>query len=312
MNPATVENLGYYRDGLRALSIAELLALDLPAREYVLRPIIPNRGLAMLYAPRGAGKTFLALSLGVAVASADKALRWTADAPRRVLYIDGEMPLETLQQRLSLVIAGSNATLDPANFTLLAADHQEFGLPDLSSTDGQSQIEPFLNGVDLLILDNLSTLVRAGRENESESWIVVQEWFLRLRRRGIAVLMVHHAGKGGNQRGTSKREDVLDTVIALRRPGNYDPSQGARFEVHLEKARGLAGDEAKAFEATLEVTEERAMWTCRDLEDVKLRQAADLFRDGLSVREVAAEMEISKSAAHRLKDKGKAEGLIDA
>ena len=32
------------------------------------------------------------------------------------------------------------------------------------------------------------------------------------------VLFVHHSGKGGQQRGTSRREDVLDTVIALRYP----------------------------------------------------------------------------------------------
>ena len=30
-------------------------------------------------------------------------------------------------------------------------------------------------------------------------------------------------------------------VIALRRPSNYEPKDGARFEVHLEKSRGLFG-----------------------------------------------------------------------
>jgi hypothetical protein len=41
----------------------------------------------------------------------------------------------------------------------------------------------------------------------------------------------------GRQRGTSRREDALDTVIALRRPDDYSPEQGARFEVHFEKLR---------------------------------------------------------------------------
>ena len=53
-----------------------------------------------------------------------------------------------------------------------------------------------------------------------------------LRRRGVSVLIVHHAGKGGEQRGTSRREDVLDTSISLRRPSDYLPTEGARFEVH--------------------------------------------------------------------------------
>ena len=91
---------------------------------------------------------------------------------------------------------------------------------------------------------------------------------MRLRRRGVSVLIVHHAGKGGQQRGTSRREDVLDTSISLRRPDDYIPTEGARFEVHLEKARGVHGEAAKPFEAKLEVRDKAAIWTTRDIEDV--------------------------------------------
>ena len=66
-----------------------------------------------------------------------------------------------------------------------------------------------------MILDNLSALCVSGKENEGESWLPVQRWALRLRQRGISVLFVHHAGKGGAQRGTSRREDLLDVVINL-------------------------------------------------------------------------------------------------
>jgi hypothetical protein len=63
---------------------------------------------------------------------------------------------------------------------------------------------------------------------------------------------VHHAGANGRQRGTSRREDALDTVIALRRPEDYSPEQGARFEVHFEKLRNrVEGDGALPFEAKL-------------------------------------------------------------
>jgi putative DNA primase/helicase len=93
-----------------------------------------------------------------------------------------------------------------------------------------------LEGVDLLILDNLSTLMATGSEGASNVWLPIQNWLLRLRRKGVAVLIVHHAGVNGRQRGTSRREDALDTVIALRRPDDYLPQQGARFEIHIEKA----------------------------------------------------------------------------
>ena len=75
---------------------------------------------------------------------------------------------------------------------------------------------------------------------------------LRLRRKGVAVLLIHHAGVNGRQRGTSRREDALDTVIALRRPADYSPEQGARFEVHIEKARTLVGEGPSPFEAAVE------------------------------------------------------------
>jgi hypothetical protein len=47
----------------------------------------------------------------------------------------------------------------------------------------------------------------------------------------------------------SRREDVLDTVVNLRRPEDYE--QGARFEVHFDKSRGFMGKDAEPFEATL-------------------------------------------------------------
>ena len=113
------------------------------------------------------------------------------------------------------------------------------------------------------------------------------------------MLIVHHAGKGGEQRGTSRREDVLDTVISLRRPSDYSPREGARFEVHYEKARGAHGDAVKPFEARLEL----GAWTMRDIEDVNLARVKALSEDNLSVREIADETGIPKSTVARLKKK---------
>ena len=154
--------------------------------------------------------------------------------------------------------------------------------------------------MELVIIDNLATLARHGRENEAEGWLPVQQWILSLRRQGISVLLIHHAGKGGQQRGTSSREDVLDTVINLRRPDDYQTEQGARFEVHLEKARGIVGDGAKPFEATLEAQGRALVWRCRDLEDVRLAQVKELKAEGLSANKIAEETGIPRSTVQRL------------
>src|ERR1700733_11200953 len=102
---------------------------------------------------------------------------------------------------------------------------------------------------------DISTLCRNSKENEADAWLPVQEWALRMRASGRSVLFIHHAGKGGHQRGTSKREDILDTVIALRRPNEYKSKDGAIFEIHFEKARGFFGEAANPFEVQLMIND---------------------------------------------------------
>lgn len=280
----------------------------------LLDPILPERSLAMLYAPRGVGKTLLGLSIGLAVASGSRLLRWSAPKPRRVLYVDGEMPMVSLQERLQAISSELNAEIPNDGFRVLAADNTENGI-SLGTEDGQRAIGPLLADVDLLILDNLSTLCTTGSESASDAWVPMQNWLLGLRRKGVAVLLIHHAGTNGRQRGTSRREDALDTVIALRRPENYSPEQGARFEVHFEKLRNrVDGDGAVPFEARLETVladlGQGIRWSARDLRPPMLKQAAELYDQGLSVRQVAASLRISKSEAGRLRLKVLDDGLV--
>jgi hypothetical protein len=47
---------------------------------------------------------------------------------------------------------------------------------------------------------------------------------------------VHHAGRNGQARGISKREDPLDWVLRLRTAGNQQ--QGAYFTLDFRKLRG--------------------------------------------------------------------------
>ncbi|WP_439402672.1 AAA family ATPase [Bradyrhizobium sp. DASA03068] len=260
-------------------------------------------------ASRGTGKTHVALGIAYAVATGTEFLRWNAPKPRRVLLIDGEMPASALQERLASIVAGTTVEPEDDMLRILAGDLiEEGGVGNLAAPEIQAKLDHLLRDIDFLILDNLSCLTSVVRDNDAESWGPMQGWLLQLRRRGISVLIVHHSGKGGQQRGTSRREDVLDTSISLRRPSDYTPVEGARFEVHLEKARGVHGDSAKPFEARLETRDGESVWTTRDIEDVNLARVEALLDDGLSVREIADETGISKSTVHRLKKKLEAEG----
>jgi putative DNA primase/helicase len=270
---------------LRPLAIDEFLRLDLPPREMVLGPWLPEKGLAMIHSSRGVGKTHLALSAGYAVACGGSFLGFEAPKPRPVLYLDGEMPASTMQNRLALIVAGfESQPPEPGFFQLLSADVTDGGLPDLGTSEGQAEIDAAIGDAELIILDNLSALLRCGKENEAESWLPVQSWALAHRRAGRSILFIHHAGKGGLQRGTSRREDVLDSVIALRRPEDYRADQGARFEVHFEKARRFHGEDARSFEARYEERDGAALWTRTEIADAELTRVVGALRDGMSIR----------------------------
>ena len=291
------------KPSLRLVTAAELLTMKVPVRQMALAPILPQPGLSMLYAPRGMGKTHVALSLAYAMASGGKALRWQAPQPRRVVHVDGEMPAGALQERLAQIVRGAGYTPPADDFLrFLAADLMPDGLSSIARPEVQAALDAATEDAEVLILDNLSTLAGGLRENEADDWEPVQQWLPSQRRRGKHVLVIHHAGKSAQQRGTSRREDVLDTVIALRRPSDYEPEQGARFEVHLEKARGILGADTAPFEARLVKAEGGGVtWAIADLKDAQRDRAEELLAEGMSVRDIAEETGMSKSAVHRIK-----------
>src|SRR5262249_51898851 len=188
-------------------------------------------------------------------------------------------------------------------FRLITPDLQEEGIPSLSTPLGQELIEQKLGGAELVILDNVTTLFPGGKENEIESWRPAQSWILRLRRRGVAVLFAHHAGRNGQSRGTSGREDVLDTVIALRRPDDYRVEQGARFIVEYEKTRSIYGGDVEPFEAQMETHTGAAVWLTDKPKADLLARVLELREAHVSIRAIAAQLGIDKGKVERILNK---------
>ena len=100
-------------------------------------------------------------------------------------------------------------------------------------------------------------------------------------------------------------------MIALRRPEDYSPDQGARFEIHFEKLRNrVEGNGVAPFEARVENVGDGVRWSSSDLKPPLLMQAAELFEEGMTVREIASALRISKSEAGRLRQRALAENLM--
>jgi len=264
-------------------------------------PAIAQQGLSMLCARRGIGKTQLATELAYGAAMGVSCLggRFKVDRPFKVIYVDGEMPARSLQERFVRISKGHNGKLpQPDYLRIVTPDLQERGIPDLATPQGQDAIEMLLGNTDLVILDNLSSLCRRGKENESESWLPIQEWVLKLRSKGTAIMFVHHAGKKGDPRGTSRREDVLDTIISLKHPNDYKASQGARFIVKYEKSREVYGEQVEEFELWLKTDGETTVWETPQIDEEKAsleEKIIELHLQQKSYREIEFELGVGKT-----------------
>lgn len=149
----------------------------------------------------------------------------------------------------------------------------------------------------VIFIDNLSTLCRTGKENDSESWNMVQTWAIKHRSQGRSIVFVHHANKSGGQRGSSKKEDILDNVIFLQRPEDYDESKdGAKFEVTFEKNRSLFGKDTATILANLD-HEGKWHWEYVQSKDEK---ALEMLNSGLKQKEIDNDLGVSASAVSKM------------
>ena len=297
---------------LKTISIDELFSLELPEREMLLSPFLPSQGLVLLVARRGVGKTHIALGIAYAVATGGTFLCWSAPTAKRVLYVDGEMPLVLMQERLKIIESMSPLKPDSSCFQLITPDRQDQPIPDLSLKAGRDVFEEIINDYDLIILDNISCLFRSGNENDSDSWQEAQGWALDLRRRNKSILFVHHTNKNGGQRGTSKREDILDAVIILKQPDDYKSEEGARFDVIFDKSRHFTGEDAKSFQVQLvEEGEGKYKWILSDTpKDEEIKQIAEMKKQGLTIEEIKIKTKLTKAKVEWRLGKAKEQGLL--
>ena len=292
--------------GCEPIDLHDFLALDIPKRELMLSPVLPVQGIMMVFAPAGLGKTRILLGAAYAVASGGRFLKWHAPKARKVLYLDGELPASAFQDMLANTVASSDTEASQGFFKLLTPDLSPFGIPDLSSADGQAELAAHLDDRDLIVVDNISTICRGFQENEAPSWGLIQQWACHLRSQGKSVIFVHHTNKQGGYRGTSRMLDVLDTAIRLTRPGDYCQREGLRSEIHFDKSRGFYGDDAEPIEVQLETDGQgKQLWTMKQMEDVRIKQVIEARESGLGFRQIENELGIKKSTAERLAKKAK-------
>jgi hypothetical protein len=293
------------------VSSTELGSLTLRPRCKLLGDFFCEGDLGFIFAFRGVGKTWLALSIARALSEGGAIGPWQAHAAVKVLYVDGEMPADLMRDR-DQGLRGSAGEVDFLNHEILFDRTQK--VLNITDSEVQQAITGYCleHGIKVVVLDNLSTLASGMKENDSFAWEQVNNWLLQFRRLKIAVIVVHHAGRNGEARGTSKREDAAFWVIVLDDAKKHsEDKKGARFISRFTKPSRNTQEEIPAYE--WHITTEVGSGKIRVI--YKLARSLDVFRklieDGVTeCTQLAEELKVSKGTIAKWAKKAISEGWL--
>lgn len=289
-----------------------LALLDVPKREGILGEWFKEGDLGFVFGTRGLGKTWLAMLLARRIAEGGSVADWTVHKPRRVLYVDGEMALDSIRERDAALSAG------PTEGMFYLQHEALFQLTGTVLNLTKPIVQAALSekcrqdNIEVLILDNLSCLFTGMKENDADAWEQVLPWLLELRRNRIAVVFIAHAGRNGSMRGTSRREDAAFWIIQLAATKDEAEIQnGARFVARFVKNRNATEADCTPLEWSflLPKGEVRAHVSWKKI------STAQIFRqwieDGVtSAQDIAEEMGISKGQVSKLAKRAIVEGWL--
>ena len=298
----------------KSVSLQELTLMDIPPRKAIIDPLIMEGSSMEINGGTGIGKTWFTLEMLCSICTGEKFLgKYEVANPRPVYYIDGEMPLESIRDRMNMIMARyiykykvseipfhiSNPLLFKNNF-----------IPKINDTkitqpifkDEVKRFSDIYQKPLFICFDNLSCLTDY-KENDNDDWTSMLDMYTELKHEGHSICHVHHVGKGGHQRGASRKHDALDTVIHLKRPEEYDASEGAVFNVKFDKHRHFAGEYARSFKCAIKVDDNnKVSWDISDFKDVASEELLTAYCMGLpdiTYTKLEEEFGISKSSIGR-------------
>jgi hypothetical protein len=214
---------------------------EIAPRDWLLGNFISTTSRILITGPTGLGKTMLGIALAFAAEAGAQFLHWKAGRAARVLYIDGEMSAEEMQDRLRQEAARTGRK--PENlFVLSREDFDE--MPPLNTPEGQAWMDTKIEETnpDLIIFDNIQALV-VGDHTKEESWAPVLPWVRSLTKRKRGQAWMHH--NEGHSDGTKTREWQLDACLLMERVAD-----DLTFTIKFTKARGRRPENRADFEDT--------------------------------------------------------------
>lgn len=286
---------------LKLMAAHRLVAFEIPPRKRHWGRLMCAHQVGMVVGPRGKGKTWVCLGIAVAISSGASFLGHAPDKPRSVCYLDGEMDFATLQERVKATY--ETLGVEPSsNLRFFTPELFADLLPAINTSEGQSAIDRMIGSEwDVLIIDNYSAWSSDGRET-AESWAPLMRWMLGHKHAGRSVMIVHHTGKNGEQRGSSRHEDAIDWSIALKPLDEKQPGDALRFVLEWKKCRHLTQVETPPICACMQKDEDgKLAWTCitGPVVNPNAAKARQLKAEGVPVGQIAKQLEVNRTTVTR-------------
>ena len=286
----------------------------MPEIKTIMSPWLTFGSTHMIYARRGVGKTFFAMSLSLAITHGSGFGDWELEEAVNVMYVDGEMLPQMMKDRI--IDLQPNYAKKQKNWYILSSgiNLQNGGLAiNIAKQYWQDFIfnEVITKDIKLVFIDNISALTSGIEEDKSTSWDSIAVWINKLKQTGCAVVLIHHAGKTGTQRGTSAREDALDTIIFLRKTTD-DATVGVDVDIVFEKSRHIAGSAVATSNARLipDPSNGNLIWNFNSPNVTRRNEILQMLVDGKSFDEIKDRLQVSKNTVAKYKKEAIERNLI--
>lgn len=227
---------GTHGSKLKRLDVGRMLATVPPPPRWAVEPLLVRGEVTLLFGREGRGKSLLSQIIAIALADpgALELISGLTATFGRVVTVDAENGEPLIHSRLH----GAGLT-DASNY--IAFEARGLDLREQGDVDHLRAVIRKENP-SVVVLDSLATLAPGVRENDSEAMSPLMQRVQRLARdTDTAVLLLHHASKGGdgsNFRGSGAigAVPVMDVVL-IAHEGDPDPQ---RRELRWGKVRVAA------------------------------------------------------------------------
>lgn len=186
-----------------------------PAPKWLIKHVLPEAELVVLYGASGSGKTFMALDMAGCIA---RGLPWRGKKTKqgRVVYIAAE-GAGGFRNRMQAYAQHHAIELDDLNIGVINAAPNF--LEKIDALDVARSIKAS-GGADVIVVDTFAQVMPGGNENAGEDMGKAMAHCKGLHRAtGAVVVLVHHAGKDASKgaRGWSGLRAAADAELEVVR-----------------------------------------------------------------------------------------------